>query len=264
VSAPELAVRCAGEGSRTLVWIHGYTMDSSVWDPLWSRLAEYRHVGIDLPRHGGSAAVPFGEVPAIAEAVLAIARRFTARDLVAISFGAIVALEAAIRAERGSLDGMVLASPALGGGPQDPESAACNLELIRMASERGLGSWIFDRWMSVPPRIFEGAARRPEVFAALRATVAGHSFRELSTGEMRSALQPLQERELGKIDAAVCVLVGEQDMPTSKRTAELIRRGIPGAQRHYVGDAGHLCLLERPDECATRISSFLRQGPNAR
>ena len=44
-----------GPGPRVL-WIHGYTMDHTVFAPIWAALPDWLHVGVDLPGHGATAA----------------------------------------------------------------------------------------------------------------------------------------------------------------------------------------------------------------
>src|SRR4029077_8416311 len=62
-----LGTRSTGSGP-TVLWIHGYTLDSSLWADLWQRLPGYRHIGVDLPGHGSSGPVPAGlTLPALAQ-----------------------------------------------------------------------------------------------------------------------------------------------------------------------------------------------------
>jgi hypothetical protein len=39
-------------------------------------------------------------------------------------------------------------------------------------------------------------------------------------------------------------------MGAFRRSAELIRRAIPGCRREYLPEAGHLCMLEQPEHAA--------------
>ena len=48
---PAVAVHSVGDGP-AVVWIDGYTMDSTSWSELWGLLPGWRHLGIDLPGHG--------------------------------------------------------------------------------------------------------------------------------------------------------------------------------------------------------------------
>src|SRR4051794_36716306 len=118
-------------------WIHGYTLDSSSWLPLWSLLPDWQHIGVDLPGHGSS--VPLGpseSLPSLARRIAAIAFRHRVRHCVALSFGTRVAIQLAIEYPE-AFDTIVLGAPALGGGPEEPDVAARYNELTAMYQRRG-------------------------------------------------------------------------------------------------------------------------------
>ena len=50
----EIYCRQAPGSADKVLWVHGYTMDSSLWQPLWDELPGWHHFGIDLPFHGTS------------------------------------------------------------------------------------------------------------------------------------------------------------------------------------------------------------------
>jgi pimeloyl-ACP methyl ester carboxylesterase len=186
-----------------------------------------------------------------------VAREHGAEHLVAMSFGGLVALEAAILAPE-AFATLTLASPALGGGPEEPSAQTRNLALIRMHRERGCGAWLGDLWMRAPPDIFTGAARNPALLAELREVVARHRWAEMADGSMKRILGVSHRaKRLAAIRAATLVLVGEDDMASFARSAQLIRRGVANARVLRIPDAGHLCLLERPAECAATVAAQL-------
>jgi len=244
-----------------VLWVHGYTLNGSIWEPLWDRLPGYGHVGMDLPGHGHSRPILPGEdLGSVARAVLEMADAVDARHLVGLSFGGMVALQTAID-NPNRFASVCLASPGLAGGPQDPEAATCNLELMHLAKQRGLGPWLSERWMSIPPRIFAGAAKHPELLAQLREVVARHSFRELLDESMAGFQQAQQDpRAIALIRSRTTVLVGEEDMEAFKRCAQLIRRALPSARRIYMADSGHLSILEDPAKGAEIIEQTLSES----
>lgn len=251
---PALASRPAA----TVLWVHGYTLDGSIWSSLWDLLPEFNHVAPDLPGHGRSPAFEGGETLAgMADQILFLAKEEGARNLVGLSFGGMVALEMAIRGPR-ALDTIVLASPGLAGGPHDPEAATCNQELIRLAAERGMGSWLTERWMSVPPGIFAGLANRPALRGALAKVIKQHRWDELRLPTMYNLqARPQSTRDIGGIAASILLLVGENDIPAFKRSTEIIRRAARRARRVNIPDAAHLCLLEEPDASAALTREHL-------
>jgi pimeloyl-ACP methyl ester carboxylesterase len=62
---------------------------------------------------------------------------------------------------------------------------------------------------------------------------------------------------LRRVKTSLQLFVGEQEMEAFKRSAEMIRRAVPGARRVYLEHTGHLGLLEDPVTCAQRIREAL-------
>ena len=54
LSREGLSARVQPGSGPKVIWLHGYTLNSSVWLPLWRRLPGWTHIGIDLPGHGAS------------------------------------------------------------------------------------------------------------------------------------------------------------------------------------------------------------------
>jgi pimeloyl-ACP methyl ester carboxylesterase len=233
-------------------------MDATVWAPLWEALPGWTHVGVDLWGHGGSPPLPPGaDLPALADEVIALAASEGARHVVGLSFGGMLALQVAIQWGAG-LASLVLGSAPLGGGPQDPHAATRSRELTRLYEQRGPGEWMTALWMRSPPDIFRGAAAQPELWERLQQTVDRHRWEELEDESMRGVVDhPQSAHDLRRVEAATLIVVGDEDMPSVKRCAELMRRSIPGARRVYARGAGHLSLLESP-EAAELIAAHLR------
>lgn len=233
-------------------------MDARIWEPLWRRLTGFRHVGIDLPGHGGSRPLrPGTRLGDFGRAVMEIADATEATHLVGLSFGGTVALQAAIDNPR-RFSSICLASPGLAGGPQDDEAATCNIELMSIAKQRGIGPWLAERWMSVPPAIFEGARKHPELFGQLEHIVGGHSFSELLDESMAMIQHDHQSpRAIAEIQSPTLLLIGEHDMEAFKRSAQLIHRQLKTSSRVYMPGCGHLGILEDPEQGARLITTAL-------
>lgn len=242
--------RIADDVSRVL-WIHGYTLDSTIWKSLWSRLPRWTHIGVDLPGHGQSRDFHQGEgLQDLARSLARLANEIGAAHLVGMSFGSMVALQTAIEKHE-PFATVTLGSPAIAGGPIDPHAAAQNRKLIRLYQERGAGPWMRDQWMTWPPDIFKGVSRHTQVFEELRDIVLRHRWTEMEGMQMDRLANFRQTPELiAKLRSRVLLLVGEDDMPAFKRSAELIRRSAPKSERVYFPRCGHLSLIECPEESA--------------
>jgi pimeloyl-ACP methyl ester carboxylesterase len=254
-----LAARVVDGGGESLLWLHGYTLDSSIWGPLWQGLPAWRHIGLDLPGHGASEPLRRREsLPELARRVGAFALAEGVRHIIGLSLGAMIALQVAIECPE-SFRSLILCSPPVGGGPQDPAARTRNLELARLYSERHAGPWMTALWMQWPPDIFKGAAHHAELWSQLQSVIDRHSWAELTDSRMQGlTVYPQQVRQLGRIRASTLVLVGEEDMPAFKRCAELLRRAIPNCERIYWPGAGHLALLEAAGSVPGTLEAHLR------
>jgi pimeloyl-ACP methyl ester carboxylesterase len=261
-----LGIRTAGAGPPVL-WLHGYTMDSSLWRPLWDLLPGWRHVGVDLPGHGRSAPLRAGRtLPELAGEIAAVARAVGAERVVALSFGTSVALQLAID-EPGLVRRLIVGAPTIAGAPPEPGTGDRYRELAVLYRLAGPGEQMAELWMRSPPDIFRGTERHPQLRASLRKVIAGHGWDELATGAMYSLSRHSQPADvLRGIRAATLVISGDEDMPSFIRNAELLRRVVAGCRVLSLAEAGHLSLIERPEAAADAIAAHLRDpvaGPLA-
>ena len=87
-------VREGKPGAETALWIHGYTLDGTVWSDLWDALPQFRHVAVDLPGHGRSRPLRLDETLAsVVEDVAIVASVERPALVIALSMGTVVALE---------------------------------------------------------------------------------------------------------------------------------------------------------------------------
>ncbi|WP_424534476.1 alpha/beta fold hydrolase [Sphaerisporangium viridialbum] len=253
-----LHLRTHGDGPAVL-WIHGYTMDSSVWERLWALLPGWRHIGVDLPGHGRSGPLaPGTSLTMLAAELTELARAESASMVVAESIGSMVALQMAIDDPR-TVRGLIIGSPTIAGAPPEPGTGDHYRALAMLARRGATGEELADLWMTSPPDIFRGTERHPALRAGLRAIVARHTWRELRDGAMYGLSRHVHTAEdLGGIHAATLVVAGDEDMPTFRASAELLRATVPRCRTVTVPAAGHLCMIERPETVAPHIGTHLR------
>jgi len=251
--------RSGARPARRILWVHGYTLNASIWDHLWSLLPDHHHFAFDLPGHGTARAlVPGDTTRTLAEHVLSVARAVQATDLAGLSFGGTISLEAACLAPD-LFETVILAAPGLVGGPEDPEAATCNQDLISMARERGVGPWLVDRWMTVPPQIFAGIETKSKLWNQLRDVALAHDWGVLQTGIMAGMFTHAQSaKRIGRIQSKISLLSGDHDMPSFLRCTELVRRANRNASKHNIAGGHHLCLLANSAECAAIINRVLQ------
>jgi pimeloyl-ACP methyl ester carboxylesterase len=258
--ADGIAARVLPADSQKVMWLHGYTLDSSMWDELWQLLPGWSHLGPDLPGHGGTRWGALGEnLPDISRRLGEMALDHGVRHLVALSFGTIMALQIAIHFPN-SFASIVLAAPALGGGPQDRDVQMRYEELTRLYKLQGPGPHMRELWMQSPPNLFKGAESQPRLWRRLCEVIDRHAWSELDNYGMNALTNyPQREIDVKRIESPTLILLGEHELPAFKRCAELIRRSLPSCQRTYLPQTGHLCLLEAPSKVHTLIEAHLRE-----
>jgi len=242
----------------SIAWLHGYTMDSRVWQALWQQLPEHQHVGIALPGHGTATHRPMPDSLAEWAGVVAEQVRDSGcRTLVGLSFGSCIALQLALD-HPDLIDTLVLAAPTLAGVADDPQAKDRYLEMFLHYRAFGAGRGLARLWMAEPPPIFTGLRAHPDAYAGVEAVIAEHSFGELRTGAMGGLSKARHEpSQLRSIEVRTAVLVGSQDMPRFVENARLLGELLPNASVTTLDGAGHLPLLERPSDAARWLNGVL-------
>jgi pimeloyl-ACP methyl ester carboxylesterase len=255
-----LGVHVSHGQKESVLWIHGYTLDSTVWQELWAALPGWRHIGVDLPHHGHSRSLRSEEdLPQLGRTIATLVSYYDVQHVVGMSFGGMVAIQTAIESQR-SFATLILGSAALGGGPTDPDAATKHLRLLHLYRQKQSVDALRDLWMQWPPDIFKGASRHPLLWNSLEDIITRHSWSEMQDSNMDMLANHSQLSKLASIKCPTLVLVGEDDMASSKRSAELIQRAIPNSHRVYMPATGHLSLLEYVPKVAAIVRAHLDQG----
>jgi pimeloyl-ACP methyl ester carboxylesterase len=241
-----VARRRDGAGAPVL-WIHGYTIDSTLWDELWDLLPEHAHIGVDMPGHGLSAPLASGRTlrglgDQLAEAALA----HGVRHVVGLSLGSMVALAIAVAQPR-AFASLALGAPAIGGGPAVAEVGIKYRDLARLFAATGPGEAMRDFWMTSPPDLFRYAQDKPALWTKLAAAIEHYRWHEFSGPAVaRLATEPQPLETIAAIRAATLILVGEHEFTAFRETAALLRSHMTDCMVEEFEGVGHLCMLESP------------------
>lgn len=234
----------AGNGPEVL-WVHGYTIDSSLWQPLWRGLSDWSHIAIDLPGHGQSEPLGDESLPELGARLAEVAAQRGIRHIVGLSVGTLLALEVVL-ARPNAFTSLILGAPTYGGGPRDPAAGQRYKELQTMFDMLGPGPWLTHLWMTSPPDIFRHARRHPELWERLVTVVGRHSWAEFASGQGFQQLAA-HDQDIDRARAvatAVLLLVGEYEMPAFKESARHLHARFAHSTIVELSGVGHLCMLE--------------------
>lgn len=243
----------------TVLFLHGAGIDHSIW-PLQARHFAYRGwnaLAPDLPGHGRSALLDeAGTVlTSIGDMALWLVSLLDAAGLdrvhlVGHSMGALAALEVSARA-RARVANLIL----IGAAPAMP----VNAELLEQAGRpQGSAPGLICDWGFGPAGHF-GGHRAPGSW------MLGHGLAllERSSGALLQAdLNACNAYHEGATAAAAVrcptlVLSGQLDRMTPARAGAQLADAISGARQLVLAGAGHMMMIEQPDQTLDALAGFL-------
>jgi pimeloyl-ACP methyl ester carboxylesterase len=228
-----------------IVFLHGAGFDHTTW-ALHSRWFAHHGHGVlapDLPGHGRSSGAALPTIADMADwtaALLAAAGVAKAR-LVGHSMGSLIALEAAARYPA-NVSGLSLIGTAatMTVGPDLLKAAeANNHDAVDMVSIWGLG-YQAELGGSLAPGLWmhSGAQR------VLENCRPGVLFNDLSAcNAYQNALAAAAQ-----IAVPATLILGERDMMTPARAGKALAAALPNSRTVMLPSAGHMMMVERPDE----------------
>ena len=235
----------AGSGP-TIVFVHGWTCDSSSWEGQVAAFAKnYRVVTLDLPGHGKSELPKDGKfsIDVFANAVEAVRAETGAERIVLVghSMGAPVIRQYALRhpehvaglvAVDGPLD--MRGFPTAGFAPP-PMTGAAGLEL-RETMIRGM--FTPDTPAPLQDHILKMMLGAPEATAV---------------GAMAAMFDPALPKNDVIRAPALAVVAGTAQLPNLQTTREI----VPSFEAAQVAGTGHFLMMEKPDEFNRLLAGFL-------
>ena len=260
LSSGKVYYETTGEGE-VIVLIHAAFLDSRMYDPQWSDLAEqYRVIRYDMMGFGQSDPAPGP-----------LCRRETLRQLlehlnvgqahfVGCSNGGQIALDLLLEKPERALSLTLVGATPSGFEPQGAPPS----EIMEMfeAFENGDVARVNELQIRI---WFDGMSRQPgDVDPNLRQQAMAMNRipaerRTFLTADMQP-LRPLNPPALMRLETVNCptlVAVGALDHSEVLRAADLLAENIPGARKVVIEQSGHVPSFERADVFTPLLREFL-------
>jgi len=227
----------------TFVFLHGSGCTGSVFA---AQLAAFEGaIAPTLPGHAGDGDGP-DTIAAFADAVSVLLEGQAHSDLVVCgnSMGGAIALELALRNSAG-IRALVL----IGSGVRLRVAPAIfeRLETDFAVAARDLAAMFFAR--PTPDLVDAAVATMLEVGRA-------QTLRDFRACNAFDATE-----RMGNLRVPLLALTGERDVLTPPKFAQWFADRVPGAQARILPDAGHLAMMERPDETNAALRAFEERLP---
>jgi pimeloyl-ACP methyl ester carboxylesterase len=232
-----------------VILIHGAGGTHLNWPAQVRRLNGQRVFALDLPGHGKSEGVGCQAIADYTRILLQFMKdvRLSSAVLVGHSMGSAICLEMAINHPKQVLGlGLVgsgaklRVAPELLGLSSNPDSF---LSAIKMVTQNSYSP-------SAAPRLKELGAQR---MAEVRSSVF--------SGDLLACDNFNVVEQVNKIKVPSIIICGKDDLMTPLNRSEYLHDHIVGSEMHIIEDAGHMVMLESPDEVAGLLSKFLDRIP---
>lgn len=244
-----------GSSKPPIVFIHGNTLNRSMWDKQKQALrAANRILTYDLRGHGGSEKPVTGytreeEVKDLKDLLDVV--RAPKSHLVGLSRGAGIALSFA--ATHPNMVSSVFAMcPSFDHDRHMPDFANQRLDIMATLRGEGLRA-AKEKWLSLP--LFAPALENEEISARIDQLLLSY------TGAHWLDEDPPKDSSLGDaaplITARTLIMVGEREAPGYHACADELVEKIPGAVKKVASGVGHLISMEAPDETTAAIEAFV-------
>ena len=260
----ELTGVASGQGA-PLILLHGFTGNHTSWD-FWRPTLERERfvVAVDLPGHGCTRIQPGDPSAGLPEVAAALNRLLDTysigkADFIGYSMGGRALLHMAhLFPQRISSMVILSASPGIEDPVERGDRARADDVLAERIETHGLESFVTE-WMGQPlfqtlmladpERVAEERTRKlsgdPTSFA--------EALRQMTPGRQPSLWSALSDMEIPSLVAAGSL--DRKYVAKARRMAAL----MPDARCVVIPDAGHALLLEKPDETAAVVGSFLAE-----
>ena len=264
MSEPELERITSADGTSIAIWrsgegpplvaLHGVTIDHTAWDGVRPRLERERTLlAVDRRGHGasGEGGADHSLADEVADLLAVQALLDEPVDVVAHSYGGLVALEAALISDR--ICRLIVYEPSIDDDPAFPGVVARVAEFVRRGEDDQAAVTLLVQRSGVPPDAVEAVRELPLWPILLRgvqmlpregAAMLGYRF------------DPSRFRRL---PTPVLVLVGEDSPGWRHEAMNQLQTTLPQAELRTLAGQAHLATHTAPELLAEEIISFLQR-----
>jgi len=246
----------SGRGAGTLLLIHGFPLNTDMWEPQLE-MAErgWRVIAPELRGFGdGDGDPPTGSIDDYAGDTIDLLDKLHVKDAVVcgLSMGGYIAF-AMYRHAATYVRGLVLADTKSQG--DTPEAVAGRKSMQQLVRDKGPNA-IADALL---PKLLCDATRagNAAVVDDLRKQITGNSVESIAGALEALMTRPDSTPMLSTLRIPTLILVGDQDAITPPSLSEQMHRDIAGSELVVIAGAGHMSNMEQPAAFNDALGRFL-------
>ena len=254
VNGTQLYYEMAGSG-HPLVFIHGFTLDTRMWDDQFEVFAQHYQVLRYDARGFGKSAIPTTEPYTHPGDLRALMTHLSIdhAHIVGLSMGGSIAIDFAVTYPEAT-DTLIPVDAGLGGYQWEGERSS--LKAREIAKQDGISA-AKELWLDCD--LFVPAAENPTVAARLKEIVDDYSAWHFVNDDPASVTEPAAIDQLNTLPMPTLVVLGERDIPDFHRMADILAERIAAAKKVVIPKAGHMVNMEAPERFNEIVLRFLRE-----
>jgi pimeloyl-ACP methyl ester carboxylesterase len=264
LTEPELERIPSADGTSIAIWrsgngpplvaLHGVTIDHTAWDGVRLRLGRTRTLlAVDRRGHGasGEGRADHSLAREVEDLLAAVALLEEPVDVLAHSYGGLVALEAALTSDR--IGRLIVYEPSIDDDPGFPGVVARVAELVRRGEDEQAAVTLLVERSGVPADAVDAVRELPlwpillqgvQVLPREGAAILGFRF---------------DPSRFQRLTIPVLVLVGEESPGWRREAMTGLRTALPRAELRILAGQGHVATHTAPEMLAEEIVSFLER-----
>ena len=232
-----------GTYEQSLIFIHGSGGDHSAWSHQYAGLhKKYNVVAIDLPGHGSSEGKGESDIGSYCLWVKKLLDILPQKNIILVghSLGAAISLQFALNYPQ-TIQGIVT----VGGGLKMPVNPAI-FEFLKTNPVESI---------EIICKFSVAKANRERLMAPLMKSLAQVRI-DVLQGDLSACDKFDITEEVSKISLKVLVISGAEDKMTPPDFSRQISENISGAKLCLIEGAGHMVMMERPEEFNESLNNF--------
>ncbi len=230
-----------------IVFIHGFTLDRTMWQPQVEFFSKNYQVITYDTRGFGKSSLPNGPYDH-ADDLQALLKHLEIEHahIVGLSMGGRIATNFTL-AYPEMVKSLTLMDSALDGYKSEVDWSV-------HAKEEGLER-AKENWLN--HELFTVTQKRPEVVSALRNIVENYSGWHWLNHDPQTSVGTHARSRLHEIAKPTLILMGEGDLPYFHNISNVLASDIPNAQKEVIANAGHMVNMESPNEVNRLLADFI-------
>jgi pimeloyl-ACP methyl ester carboxylesterase len=248
-----------GKGT-SLVFLHGYPFDRSIWQGQIDHFSKEAHVVVpDTPGFGLSPDLPGDSkdtsMDAYADTLAEVLKANNQNSIVLIghSMGGYIAFAFA-RRHADMLKGLVLVATKAGADTEAGREG--RYKQAAAVEERGAQAVV----EAMLPKLFAPATyeEKPELVEAVRNTMLNQNRHGIMAALYAMASRPDSTPGLADISVPTLIITGAEDAIIPAPEAGILQSNIRNSKHVSVEGAGHMLMMEQPDKFNEALGALVR------